>query len=196
MAIPASTLIAVLKDHFGSMTQTDLASTLGVTQGTISNWENDVSTPTKPQVRRIVGAFVRHTAQNVVHPIFEYKVIDPKRAGGSWTFGISTSETKHHRTQLLGAHGIYVFYSSAGTPIYLGKSTNCLHAESKARLGADLNRPFRLPSKKKGACVGDLARYMSAYRVGISDATKNIESFLLRAFANGLYNKNSGEFKK
>ena len=196
MPIPASTLISALQSHLGDIPRAELAAVLDVTVQTVGNWLNDTSTPTKPQVNRIVKAFSDHVGKQLVRPIFEYREITPHRSGGnSWRFGLDATNSANHKRDLETRHGIYIFYSSAGTAIYLGKSTSCLYTESKVRLGADLNRPLRLPQKVKGAKVGSVARYMSAYEVAVSEATKKIESFMLRAFANSLYNKNSGSFK-
>ncbi len=195
MAILASTLISALQSHLGKISRAELARLLNVTEATVGNWVHDSSSPTKPQVARIVKAFADHIGKQLVQPIFEYQPVRPARTGNSWSFGLPAPEAKRHKAELEKKHGIYIFYSSAGIVIYLGKSTNCLYAESKARLGADLNRPLRLPRKLKNAEVGTIARYMSAYLVSVSAATKNIETFMLRAFANSLYNKNSGTFK-
>ena len=195
MAVLASTLILALQSHLGQMSRAELARLLNVTPATVGNWINDSSVPTKPQVTRIVRAFADHVGKQLVRPIFEYRPIQPVRAGASWSFGISPTLLKGHVADLKTKHGIYIFYSSAGSVIYLGKSTNCLHTESKVRLSAELNRPVRLPNKQVGATVGTVARYMSAFEVSVSAATKNIESFLLRAFANSIYNINSGAFK-
>lgn len=195
MPILTSTLIAALKNHLGAMNQAELAAMLGVTQGTISNWVHDAATPTKPQVVRIVKAFRTRMTRDLITPLIEYRSISPNKIGNAWTFGLQPHELKIVRKYLLGKHGIYVFYSSAGAPIYVGKSTNCLFTESKTQLKADLNRAVRLPKKLKDSQVGAIACFMSAYQINVSEATKNIESFLLRAFANGLYNKNSGEFQ-
>jgi len=191
----ASTFLKALEANLGRMTQTELASALGVSQGTISNWANDVSSPPPSQIQRVIAAFARHTTKALIKPIFEYREIHPQKRGNSWSFGFSKSLAASHKSQLLNRHGIYIYFSSAGAPIYVGKSTNCLFLESKARLDAKLNRPLRLPSKRIEARVGHIARFASAYEVTTSAATKNIESFLLRAFANGIFNVNSGHFQ-
>jgi transcriptional regulator with XRE-family HTH domain len=193
--IPASVLISALRNHLGQISRAELADMLNVHPATVGNWLNDTTTPTNPQVERIVKAFSDHVGRQLVQPIFEYKPIHPSRNANSWNFGIPAPDAEALRADLLNRHGIYIFYSSAGTVIYLGKSTSCLFDESKQRLAAKMNRPLRLPRKINGAEVGAVARYMSAYHVSVSAATKNIESFLLRAFANSIYNKNSGEFQ-
>lgn len=195
MPILASTLISALQTHLDNMSRAELASMLNVTQATVGNWFNDTATPSKPQVGRIIKAFADHTGQNLVQPVFEYRSIEPKPSGNTWSFGLSVHEEPGHRADLKGKHGIYIFYDSSGRAIYLGKSVRCLYQESKTRLGASLNRSLRLPQKIQTAKAGSISRYMSAYQISISSGTKNIESFMLRAFANSIYNKNSGEFK-
>ena len=195
MPILTSTLVSALQTHLGGISRAELATLLNVTEATIGNWLNDLVSPSKPQVSRIVQAFADHTGQQLVQPIFEYRPIAPKPSRSTWSFGVPAHDAPRHKKELDKKHGIYIYYDSAGAVIYLGKSTSCLYTESKVRLGADLNRPLRLPKKVISAKVGTISKYMSAYQVSISSATKNIESFMLRAFANSLYNKNSGHFK-
>ena len=133
MPIPASVLIAALQHHLGEITRAELAHVLNVTPATVGNWLNDVTTPTNPQVERIVKAFSDHVGRQLVQPIFEYKPINPIRNGNRWHFGIPAPEAEAHRAELLNKHGIYIFYSSVGTVIYLGKSTNCLYNESRSQ---------------------------------------------------------------
>lgn len=194
MPILPSTLILALQAHLGDISRRELADLLDVTPATVGNWLSDSVSPTRPQVGRIVRAFADHTAKHLMRAIFEYRRLDPQRSGATWSFGLSGQNATIHKRELQGKHGIYVFYGSGGMPVYLGKSTSCLYTESKARLSAQLNRPVRLPAKVAEAQVGMLARYMSAYEIFASAATKNVESLMLRAFANSLYNRNSGEF--
>ncbi|MNV96997.1 hypothetical protein D3C71_1920660 [compost metagenome] len=89
---------------------------------------------------------------------------------------------------------MYLFYDSSGEAIYAGKTEFNLYNETKQRLKAVPNSAVFLPRKKYVGQMGDRARYMSAYEVTITAAIKNLESFLLRAFANDLLNKNGGAF--
>jgi hypothetical protein len=52
-----------------------------------------------------------------------------------------------------------------------------------------------VPIKTTRPQMGQVARYLSAYEVTNVAAVKNLESFMLRAFANDLRNKNGGTFK-
>lgn len=77
---------------------------------------------------------------------------------------------------------------------YLGKTENDLWKEPKQRLRAAVNRPFYNPTKTSGVQQGDVARYISAYRVRVPAAIHNLEVLMLRAVPNDSANTNIGRF--
>ena len=101
----------------------------------------------------------------------------------------------HIKEKIEGKHGLYLFCDRSGHAIYLGKTEASLYGEAKQRLKATPNRGTYVPIKATKPQMGQVAHYLSAYQVSNVAAVKNIESFMLRAFANDLRNKNGGKFK-
>ncbi len=188
-------LLEALEEEYGEVTQKRLARAIGVTQGTISNWKND-GVPSKANLKKLLDFFRQHHATTLVCPIYEFLKVQPERSGNSWRFTPEKTISDEIKERLHKVPGIYLFYDSAGSVIYLGKSETCLHTEAKQRLNAEANRAFYAPTKMAHAVMGEMACYLSAYKVTIPAAIKNLESFMLRSFANDLMNKNGGHFKQ
>ena len=188
------TLLEALQEEYGSVTQKQIAKALGVTQGTISNWSSGAQ-PSKNNLIKLIDFFRQHHAATLVKPIFEFQAINPVPTGDSWKFSSDATVTKALKASLDGRAGLYIYYDSAGRAIYLGKTESSLFAEAKQRLKAVPNRSIFVPTKAQASQIGQLAHFLSAYEVAIPAAIKNLESFMLRAFANDLLNKNGGHFK-
>ncbi|WP_281648581.1 helix-turn-helix transcriptional regulator [Parendozoicomonas sp. Alg238-R29] len=185
-------LLEVLEDQFGKVTQAELAEAIGVTQGTISNWMS--SGPPKNKLHEIVNFFQGFHASNMVKPVIEFEAISPVKRGESYTFFPDKKNVKNLSGKIKGIKGIYIFYNSSGHAIYLGKSEVCVFGEARKRLSAPLNLPVYNPKKSHEPLVAEQALFISAYSIAEVEAIKNIESFMLRAFANDLNNKYSGDF--
>jgi hypothetical protein len=125
----------------------------------------------------------------------EFNAINPSQKGKTWNLTADKEETEKLRKTLEGHSGLYLFYDSAGKVIYVGKSEKCLYTEIRQRFNAVANRPFYGPTKMANPFMGNHTRFISAYEVTVMKAIKNLESFLLRSFANDIMNKNSGNFK-
>lgn len=189
-----SALLEALKEEYGTLTQQQIAKALGVTQATISNWATG-GQPSKTNLKKLIELFRQHHAATLVKPIIEYQAIDPVPSGDSWKFSNDAKIIAELKENLTNVPGLYVFYDSSGHAIYLGKTEASIYAEAKQRLKAVPNRSIFVPTKAKASQMGQLARFLSAYEVTIPAAIKNLESFMLRAFANDLLNKNGGHFK-
>lgn len=188
----ATELMNSLVEGFGRIPQSDLARWLGVTQQAISNWLRGSAMPTKRNFERLLSLHVAH----LVEPIVEFRKIAPIRSGASWRLTGDGRDGERLRQLLDGQVGIYVFYDSAGRVTYLGKTERDLWYETRQQLKAKVNRPFYRPRLKKDIRQGEVARFMSAYRVRVPAAIHNLEVLMLRAFPNDLANTNIGEFKK
>jgi transcriptional regulator with XRE-family HTH domain len=186
-------LLEALEEEYGPVTQAQIAAALGVTQATISNWKNG-GEPSKRNLKKLIEFFRGHHAATLVRPILEFQVIHPVKSGNEWRFTSDEEVVSSLKEKLDSRPGIYVFYDSSAAAIYLGKTESSLYGEAKQRLKAIPNRSMYLPTKAKVGAMGDRARFMSAYEVTIPAAIKNLESFMLRAFANDLLNKNGGHF--
>ncbi|WP_172202807.1 helix-turn-helix domain-containing protein [Niveibacterium sp. COAC-50] len=189
-----SALLEALQDEYGTVTQQQIAKALGVTQATISNWSSG-GQPSKTNLKKLIDLFREHHAATLVKPIFEFQAIDPTPSGDSWRFSADAKLVAELKAKLENRPGLYLYYDSAGHAIYLGKTESSLYTEAKQRLKAVPNRAIFVPTKAQASQMGQLARFLSAYEVTIPAAIKNIESFMLRAFANDLLNKNGGHFK-
>lgn len=187
-------LLDALQEEYGTVTQQQIAKALGVTQATISNWATG-GQPSKTNLKKLIELFRQHHATTLVKPIFEFQPIDPKPSGDSWKFSDDAKVVAKLKKSLENVSGLYLYYDSAGHSIYLGKTEASLYTEAKQRLKAKPNRSIFVPTKAKASEMGQLARFLSAYEVTIPAAIKNLESFMLRAFANDLLNKNGGHFK-
>ncbi len=187
-------LFESLELTYGKVTQARVADAIGVTQPTIYNWKKGNATPTRKNLRALLSFWLKHQAMHLVTPIVEFEEISPRRSGQGWQLCDSEEVLKSFRDALDKKKGLYIFYDSSRKATYLGKSETNLWLEIRQRLNAEQNRPSYGPTKGKPSLQGEVARYLSAYEVSVPKAIKNLESFMLRAFANDLTNKNGGNF--
>ena len=91
--------------------------------------------------------------------------------------------------------GIYVFYDSGGNVVYIGKATN-FRGEIRQTLGRQIPVAIRLGPTlaKKKPQMKDLVGSLSLYRIASPRLRHNLESLLLRIFANQTHNSNIGTF--
>lgn len=186
-------LLEALEDEYGEVTQVALATALGVTQATISNWTKGKN-PSKSSLKKIIELYRNHHAKTLIKPLLEFFPIDPVRRNSTWDFSTKESVVSELKDSLDKRVGIYIFYDTSGTALYLGKTERSLYSEAKQRLKALPNRPIYKPAKAHREPMGSMARYLSAYEISIAVAVKNIETFMLRAFPNDLRNVNGGNF--
>ncbi|MFM5161130.1 hypothetical protein ACEUAT_19540, partial [Aeromonas veronii] len=111
------------------------------------------------------------------------------------------------KTVLKSTNGVYVFYDSRGTPLYVGKAKDqCLWDEMKSAFNRDrktqkirtvlhpengsgfspaYDSPRKIEWKHLQLC--QLATYFSAYEAH-TDMINRVEALLIRAFANSIMN--------
>lgn len=189
-----NSLLEALEEEYGTVTQEKLAKALKVTQPTISNWKNGAE-PGKTNLKKLIEFFRAHHATTLIKPLLEFQPIQPMKSGNEWRFSADEGVIESIKNETEKRHGLYLFYDSSGHAIYLGKTEASLYGEAKQRLKATPNRGTYVPTKTTKPQMGQVARYISAYEVTNVAAVKNLESFMLRAFANNLRNKNGGKFK-
>jgi len=93
--------------------------------------------------------------------------------------------------------GIYAFYDSMGSLLYVGKATNLLD-EAYSAIRRDVHVDFPSGIKNKPERRHQIVRYISAYDIGISkwlDYPKHVESLILRISKPRL-NKNIGNLEQ
>ena len=188
-----ATLVEALEDSYGPISQRDLAKHLGVSAAAVSSWLTGKAEPNRSSIRKLLDLHADHRASALFVPLVEFAPIHPERAGAGWR--LTPDDVARFEPQLRRRKGIYIFYDSAGEATYLGKSASDLWKEARQRLNAEANRPFYGPEKGPSRKQGDIARFLSAYEVTVPAAIGNVETFMLRAFANDLMNRNSGKFK-
>lgn len=212
-------LIASLKKKFRVSTDAAVAKHLGISIPAIQLWKNR-KTVTPRQIASLV-----HKASfqsNIIRPIIEFfpiKKVATKRGASLEVFSITDEMGMPHpyrdglRNELLQHHGVYVFFDSRGQVIYVGKARrqklwkelnlafNRNRGEVQSILRVSHPETRRQFSSKPRQIVSqavplhELAAYFSAYNV--PDAMINdLESMLVRSFANDLLNIRMEKFKK
>jgi hypothetical protein len=168
-----------------------------------------------------VGA--QHAQATAVRPIVEFFPVDKcasKQAAKYELFQIKDSRNRERpyrlglRGELEQCHGIYIFFDSRGRAIYAGKArrmdlwreaTNAFNRERgelqriKRVTHPQRKQPYRNSGEKTRQIhdyevpLYDLAAYISAYDVS-DGLIEDIESLLVRSFANDLLNKRMERF--
>ena len=216
-----SELISILKNKFKVQSDTDLSKISGISIGTINNWKNGSANLIPRQIGNLVEKAKKREAVNCIinsiKPIIEYYTIDhsESKQGKNWEIIKSDNGIgKKIKEDLKLSHGIYIFYNSQCEAIYLGKAKNL-------NLWAEMNKTFNRKRKsqyvwavyhpdkvqdftpaheklrelkKTNVYLYDIASYFSAYEVD-KNLIDNLESLLIRGFANDLNNVRMEKFK-
>jgi DNA-binding XRE family transcriptional regulator len=216
LAMKASELLPELSRALGTDSQRELARVLGVTEQTLHRWKRGNQALSARQIANALvksrtAAVARAQLENI-KPIVEFywlqacrtkrdakwQIFDPDH-GGLYAQGL--------RDALNGAHGIYVFYDSRGSALYVGQArSQTLWREMNLAFNRkrtvqkityvphpSRNQEFRAAHEKlrqpreRRVPLSDLAQYFSAYQVdaGMID---NLEALLVRGFANNVMN--------
>ncbi|WP_045210546.1 hypothetical protein [Desulfonatronovibrio magnus] len=200
-----------------------LAEHLGVSYATIQKWHTEPRELTPKQVVTIVdkaknrGAREAHLAG--VRPIAEYYPIDASASQQGVKWELFNAEESGNKRQeglkevLQKSYGIYVFYDSKGSAIYIGKAKeqslwnemkNAFNRDRKTQrlkivhhptTGTGYRPAYEAPRDivNTHILLSDMATYFSAYEVEL-DMIKNIEALLVRVYANGLLNARIEKF--
>ena len=219
----AKQLISALVIKLATTSQKDLASALGISVQTLSNWKKQNKDLTARQVAAALAksqtAAVKASQLQTIKPIVEFYIIDRCESPGGKTwqlFSTSKDATEYARglrKVLEQCKGIYIFYDSRGRALYAGKTQG-------QTLWKELNLAFNRDRKiQKINLVGhpdrnqaftpgheklrqpasrklelfDLAGYFSAYQV-TDGMIGDLEALLVRAFSNDLLNKKMERF--
>jgi hypothetical protein len=212
-------LITALKKQFRVLTDAALAKHLGISVPMIQIWKKR-KTVTPQQASSLV-----HKASfqsNVIRPIIEFFPISKCEARRGESFqvfrAVDDDGTEHPyrgglKRELSEHHGVYVFFDSRGQVIYAGKARRqslwkelnlafnrdrgevqsifrVIHPKNKVAYQKKPRQITNLP-----VALHELAAYFSAYQV--PDLMINdLESMLVRSFANDLLNVRMEKFKK
>lgn len=211
----ARDLIPALAHALGTESHKELARVLGITEQTLHNWKrrNEALTP-----RQIASALAKsrtaaivRSQRETIKPIVEFYwfvACPTKREAGFQVFDAEASlYARGLRDALENAHGIYIFYDSRGSALYVGQARQqSLWREMNLAFNRkrsvqkityvphpSRNQPFKTGEEQQRQPreiqlpLYDLAHYFSAYEVdnGMID---NLEALLVRGFANNVMN--------
>ena len=213
-------LITALKKKFRVLTDAALAKHLGIAVPTVQLWKKRKTVTPK------LVASLTHKASfqsNFIRPLVEFFPIEKcetKKGAGFEVFSIwDNDDAEEHlyrdglKEELAEYHGVYVFFDSRGQAIYAGKARRqklwkeLNLAFNRKRADVQTIRRVAHPSRQQKysikprqivsheVALHELAAYFSAYQV--PDAMINdLESMLVRSFANDLLNVRMEKFRK
>lgn len=217
-------LIAALKKKLKLDTDRSLAKKLGLSEVNLSWWKRNGKPVTPAKVANMIAsairAEVRQIQLNTIKPIVEFFPLDTVESRGGAKYelfpavGDSDPLRKGLRDQLKASNGIYVFYDSRGSAIYVGKAKRqFLWGEMKSAFNRarDTQSVYRVrhpvraqefasasekprQPRKTQLKLSDMAAYFSAYEVhqGMID---DLEALLVRGFANDVLNVRMERFE-
>lgn len=174
-------------------------------------------------VKAAVEATSTDTYRSAVRPLVEFFPLAkcPSRQGAKYElFSSKSAKGKPHlyldglKSELSKHHGVYVFFDSRGQAIYAGKArklplwSEITNAFNRHRGSVQKIRRVKHPSRNQAyqttneksrqisefqVPIHDLAAYFSAYAVA-DPLIDDVESLLLRSFANDVLNKRMERF--
>lgn len=211
-------LIRALKKKYRVSTDAALAKHLGVSLPAIQVWKGR-KTVTPLQVATLV--YKSSFNSNVIRPIVEFLAVDRADSRNGAAFEIlavlDDTGSMHPyysaiKDELSSHHGVYIFFDSRGRAIYAGKARkqslwreiNLAYNRNRGGVQAvyRVNHPSsrvdytKKPRQinKQSVALHEMAAYVSAYHV--PDAMINdLETMLVRSFANDLLNVRMEKFK-
>ena len=208
-------LIKKLSTKLGAKNLKHLSELTGIKYPTLNSWKGRVLTELQvanaletvclvsSKNSEVLGRKIAQQAlEAAIEPLIEYA---PITSSGGKTPNIQAQPGFGHLviwSKVEGQTGIYIFYSSLGRPIYLGKAKDTeLWTESNSAFkrtykGAlylvnhpheGKKAPKNLKLGKQDRKVYDVAAYYSAYKVD-RELVNSTEALLIRAFINELAN--------
>lgn len=214
-------LIDKIKDKFYlGRTDASLATFLGVQPTSLQNWKHAQEiTPTQMAniSKKIYEAGKRDLLKSLIRPIVEFYPITQANARGGVNQEVLNSKInsqhKKIRQWLEKENGIYIFYSSEGCALYVGKTNSknrslwkrmnesyntvkeknvqsiyrVAHPEKNVEIFPAFETKGYKQIRKQNVPLYELAEYFSAYAVEES-AISLVEALLVRSFPNDLKN--------
>lgn len=203
------------RDGVKKLSEARLASALGITTATLSNYRNKELTPR--QIDNLIQSYANAELDRFVDlsvdPIAEFMPIErcPTNQNKSWRIFSTVRSDKKNRylialkQKLEESHGIYIFHDSRGRAIYVGKAnyldlwTEINNAFNRDRkevqsikriyhpIGKGVFAARERQITKNVVPLHHIASYFSAYAVPEALIGK-FEALLVRGFANDLLN--------
>lgn len=201
-----------------------VAARLGMSVQGLSNWERRDEISAKQMaglLLKVEAATASRTQSGALRPIVEFFELDATRirTGENYCIfqpkvdGVDHPYLSGLKAELETRHGIYIFHDSRGRALYAGKARSqslwkeinlvfnrdrqlqnirrVNHPERRQdfRTSDELRRQIRTVNVR----LHELATYVSAYEVA-DGMIGDLESLLIRAFANDLLNKRMENF--
>lgn len=201
-----------------------MAARLGMTVQSLARWEARADvTPDQVAslLLRVEAAAVQRSQSSALRPIVEFFELEPTQVGTGDNYcifqakadGVEHPYLSGLKQQLDSHHGIYIFHDSRGRALYAGKAQKqSLWKEINSVFNRDrqlqtirrVNHPerrqdfrtsdeIRRQIRTRNVRLHELATYVSAYAVP-DGMIGDLESLLIRAFANDLLNKRMENF--
>jgi len=169
--------LKILQEALGNPADGKFATILGKSPHNMSAYLSGGKIPGK----RAIEFAIRHLAEWPIKEIWRFRKLNPK---------------DRSNLQMLPQYpGVYIFYDSAGCPLYIGKAKN-LRTEVAQRLGNKRTRwQLRFESKAKRIDMQELTQYISLYGVLSPRMRTNLEALLIDILYNILHNKHSEKTK-
>lgn len=216
-------MVGELLRQFDADTLSDLRRTLDVSGQALRNWRGRRAFTARQAVglaKISYRAGERGLRQKVIRPIVEFFPIVRARSGSRYSLFSPVDERGRPHPYLQGLkdelraqHGIYVFFDSRGQAIYAGKARRQdlwkeMNLAFNRQRDVQKIRRVRHPSRRQQYRTSDeksrqireksvplqvLAHYFSAYQVD-GELIEEMESLLVRSFANDLLNKRMERF--
>lgn len=213
----ATDLIEALAKKLQTSSQSELASVLGISVATLTNWKNRDEDLSAAQVASALAksqsAAVQRAQLETIQPIVEFYRITcclSKREATWCVFDGSADATRYAqglREMLNESYGIYIFYDSRGRALYVGKAKEqtiwkemnlAFNRKRDVQNIALVQHPERNQEFKPGyeklrqpkdtqLELFDLAYYFSAYHID-DGMINDLEALMVRGFANDLLN--------
>jgi hypothetical protein len=144
-------------------------------------------------------------SSNISQYLSGYKKVGPRTLRsavyhlGEWevTAVLEVARVPENLSELPQSPGIYAFYDSSASILYVGQATQ-LRAEITSALNRNTNFPVRSGpqlQRKRKPRYKDVTKFISAYEVPSPRLRHNLEALLLRVFPNQSHNNKLGNFR-
>jgi len=210
-------LVNELRRRNGDPNNRLLSEHLGISYETLSKWHSSPVELTVKQVCNLLDkakrAGIRDAHATSIRPIVEYYPIEASESKQGAAWELFDSKQSGNRRQeklkelLRASNGVYIFYDSRGTPLYVGKAkdqslwdemksafnrdrqTQKIRTVSHPYTGTGFSPAYESPRKIEWMHLrlSDLAVYFSAYEAH-DDMINRVEALLIRVFANSIMN--------
>lgn len=199
-----------------------IAKYLGISVTNLNSWKKRRNVTNRQLVSllsKVRSAGAKEAEVSAISPIVEFFEITrtESRDGARWEILDSSRDQPYSRGlrgELEKHSGVYIFYDSSGSALYVGKAAgqklwkeinNAFNRERWVQKIRRVKHPQRKQAfvtseeksrqiRQRSVPLFELAQYVSAYRVS-NGLINNLEALLIRGFANDIQNIKMENFK-